>query len=116
MREATSLNQKQESMPTQKIYLKSLQNNNRLKKKSQGKISFGLTGLNSYHLTSHREDLIINFCLHGKIVKDSQKKQKLEDRSIFMTFCQILKSPNFQFSVAKLKKFWLNHLLLVMQL
>ena len=102
-------------MPMLKIYWKSLRSNNKMKKRSLERISIGSTGLNSYHLISHREDLIINFCLHGKIVRASLKKLRLVDKYMFMTFCQILKSPNFQSSAAKLKKFWWNHLLLVMQ-
>jgi hypothetical protein len=100
-----SLNQKQESMPQLSFWRKSKLNNLK-KKRRQENQSIGLMVSSLYPFISHRVDLTIKFYLLGRTVRACPRNQKSVDRFMFMTFCLILRSPNFQFSAVKLKKYW----------
>jgi hypothetical protein len=56
----------------------------------------GLTDLSLYP----REASKSNSSLFGRIARGFQKRRMLEDRFMYLIFCQILRNLNFQFNAA----------------
>jgi len=99
----TLLSPKQESMQLLNFWRKSKVSRVK-RRKNPEKQSIGLMVSTSYLFTNPKVDLITSFYLLGKTAKASQRRLKSVVKSTFMTFCQILKSPNFQSNAVKLKK------------
>ena len=90
-------------MPQKKHWLKKRQ-----RKKSQRNLSFGSMDLSLSQPILHREVLNTNIYSHGRIVKVSPSVKISAAKYTCSISCPILRSPNFQFNAANLKKSWSN--------